>query len=132
MDAVEVAALNEVYRAATRRRGYCGLGSVKSNLGHLESAAGVVGLIKSVLALEHGELPPSLHFHTPNPQVDLADSPFYVVDKARPWPDDNGPRRAAVSSFGIGGTNSHAVLEEAPRSESRASVVVPGAPLWSS
>ncbi len=99
---------------APRSRGLCALGSLKGNLGHLDAAAGVAGLIKTVLALQHAELPPSLHYETPNPRIDFAASPFYVNAQLRPWPAGETPRRAGVSSFGIGGTNAHVVLEEAP------------------
>jgi phthiocerol/phenolphthiocerol synthesis type-I polyketide synthase E len=113
-DPVEVAALAKVFAAATGKRGFCGLGSVKTNIGHLDAAAGIAGLIKTVLALTHRQLPPSLHFRRPNRRIDFAASPFYVVDRLAPWACDSGPRRAGVSSFGIGGTNAHLVLEEAP------------------
>ncbi len=113
-DPIEVEALTRAFRARTRRRGFCALGSVKSNLGHLDAAAGIAGLIKTVLALEHRQIPPSLHFETPNPQIDFAASPFFVNDRLRDWESDGRPRRAGVSSFGIGGTNAHVVLEEAP------------------
>ncbi|HVR10505.1 MAG TPA: polyketide synthase, partial [Thermoanaerobaculia bacterium] len=113
-DPIEVEALTRAFRAHTRRCGFCALGSVKSNIGHLDAAAGIAGLIKTVLALEHRQLPPSLHFKTPNPRIDFAGSPFYVNDWLRDWKSAGGPRRAAVSSFGMGGTNAHAVLEEAP------------------
>jgi acyl transferase domain-containing protein len=113
-DPMEVEALAQVFRARTGRRGFCALGSVKTNLGHLETAAGVTGLIKTVLALEHGEIPPSLHFETPNPRIDFAATPFYVNARLAPWPRGAAPRRAGVSAFGIGGTNAHVIVEEAP------------------
>jgi thioester reductase-like protein len=113
-DPIEVTALSRVFRAETDRRGFCALGSVKASVGHLEAAAGVAGLIKTVLALEHRTLPPSLHFETPNPRIDFEASPFYVNTEARPWEADGTPRRAGVSSFGMGGTNAHLILEEAP------------------
>ncbi len=114
-DPVEVAALHKVFGEATARRRFCGLGSLKSNIGHLGSTAGVGGLIKTVLALQHRELPPSLHFEQPNPEIDFDHSAFYVNQALQEWPGASGaPRRAGVSSFGIGGTNAHAVLEEAP------------------
>jgi amino acid adenylation domain-containing protein len=120
-DPIEIAALTRAYREATDRRGFCAVGSVKSNIGHLDAAAGIAGLIKTVLALEHGEVPPSLHVQAPNPSLDLAASPFYVNSELRPWPGDPAtpttPRRAAVSSFGMGGTNAHVVLEAAPEPE---------------
>ncbi|NTX52828.1 type I polyketide synthase [Myxococcus sp. CA039A] len=110
-DPVEVTALKQVFQGVAP--GTIGLGSVKSNLGHLDAAAGVSGLIKAVLALEHRQLPPTVHFRQPNPLLELAGSPFYVVAEPRPW-NSAGPRRAGVSSFGMGGTNVHVVLEEAP------------------
>jgi len=113
-DPIEIAALTQAFRADTARRGFCAIGSVKTNIGHLDAAAGVAGLIKTVMALKHRVLPPSLHFEHPNPQIDFAASPFYVNTEARPWADGPAPRRAGVSSFGIGGTNVHVVLEEAP------------------
>lgn len=113
-DPIEIAALTQAFRQTTTRRSYCPVGSVKSNIGHLDAAAGVAGFIKTVLALEHRELPPSLHFHEPNPEIDFANSPFYVNAQLREWKSDVFPRRAGVSSFGIGGTNAHIVLQEAP------------------
>jgi acyl transferase domain-containing protein len=114
-DPIEVAALTKAFRAATDRRGFCALGSVKSNIGHLDAAAGVAGLIKTVLALEHRALPPSLHFSSPNPRIDFESSPFRVNAALTDWPRvGDMPRRAGVSSFGIGGTNAHVVVEEAP------------------
>ncbi len=113
-DPIEIAALTRVFRAGTDRRGFCAIGSVKTNIGHLDAAAGVAGLIKTVLALEHGEIPPSLHFQEPNPRIDFAASPFFVNAALREWKRGEAPRRAGVSSFGIGGTNAHVVLEEAP------------------
>ena len=113
-DPIEVAALTRVFRVQTDRRGFCALGSVKSNLGHLDAAAGVTGLIKAALAVEQGVVPPTLHFQSPNPEAALPESPFFVNTVAQPWPLISGPRRAGVSSFGIGGTNAHVVLEEAP------------------
>jgi amino acid adenylation domain-containing protein len=117
-DPIELAALNRAFTAAgDRRRGACAVGSVKASIGHLDAAAGVAGLIKTVLALEHGEIPPSLHFRTPNPQIDFAAGPFYVSSGLTPWTANGAPRRAGVSSFGLGGTNAHVVLEEAPPRE---------------
>jgi acyl transferase domain-containing protein len=114
-DPIEIAALTKAFRASTRREGYCAIGSVKTNIGHLDAAAGVAGFIKTVLALKHREIPPSLHFEQPNPKIDFAHSPFFVNTKLTPWtPGVAGKRRAGVSSFGIGGTNAHVVLEEAP------------------
>jgi len=122
-DPIEVAALTQAFRETTERRGYCGLGSVKGNIGHLDVAAGVTGLIKTVLALQKGELPASLHFTTPNPKINFASSPFRVNAALTPWPAVAGrPRRAGVSAFGVGGTNAHVVLEEAPPLGSRGEV----------
>ncbi|WP_170158697.1 non-ribosomal peptide synthetase/type I polyketide synthase [Micromonospora noduli] len=109
-DPIEVAALTSAF--GDLPPGRIGLGSVKTNVGHLDTAAGVVGLIKTVLALRAGEIPPSLHFRTANPELALDASPFHVVAARTPWP--GGVRRAGVSSFGIGGTNAHVVVEEAP------------------
>ncbi|WP_433333363.1 type I polyketide synthase [Spirillospora sp. CA-294931] len=113
-DPIEVAALTRAFRSSTTKRGFCGLGSVKTNIGHTDAAAGGAGLIKTVLALEHGRIPPSLHFTEPNPEIDFAASPFEVVTEPRDWRPVKFPRRAGVSSFGMGGTNAHMVLEEPP------------------
>jgi amino acid adenylation domain-containing protein len=113
-DPIEVTALTRAFRAGTRDRGFCALGSVKTNVGHLDTAAGMAGLIKTALALQHRQIPPSLHFDRPNPQIDFAASPFYVNTRLTDWPAGETPRRAGVSSFGIGGTNAHLILEEAP------------------
>jgi acyl transferase domain-containing protein/acyl carrier protein len=113
-DPIEVAALTQAFRASTRRNNFCGIGSVKSNIGHLDTAAGIAGLIKAVLALEHRQIPPTLHYASPNPKLELATSPFFVNTELTDWPRGPHPRRAGVSSFGIGGTNSHVVLEESP------------------
>jgi amino acid adenylation domain-containing protein len=113
-DPIEVAALTQAYRKYTADRGYCLLGSVKTNVGHLDAAAGVTGLIKAALALHHGVVPATLHFASPNPKLDLGNSPFTVNAALASWPAADSPRRAAVSSFGIGGTNAHVVLEQAP------------------
>ncbi|MFD2169308.1 type I polyketide synthase [Tumebacillus lipolyticus] len=112
-DPIEVAALTQVFRNKTDREGFCALGSVKSNIGHADAAAGVAGLIKTVMALKHRQLPPSLHFEKGNPGIPFETSPFYVNHTLQEW-KAQGPRRAGVSSFGIGGTNAHVVLEEAP------------------
>jgi acyl transferase domain-containing protein len=112
-DPIEIAALTQAFRSQTTNTGFCAIGSVKTNIGHLGVAAGVTGLIKTILALQHQKLPPSLHFQHPNPKIDFANSPFYVNTKLTDW-QSNTPRRAGVSSFGMGGTNAHVVLEEAP------------------
>jgi amino acid adenylation domain-containing protein len=112
-DPIEVAGLTKAFRAGTPDRGFCALGSVKPNIGHLDAAAGVAGLVKTVFALRERVLPPTLHFSAPNPLIDFASSPFTVSARATPWASD-GPRLAGVSAFGVGGTNAHVVLEEAP------------------
>jgi acyl transferase domain-containing protein len=113
-DPVEIAALTQAFRTKTQNKGFCGIGSVKTNIGHLDSTAGVAGLIKTVLALKHKKIPPSLNFEEPSPQIDFANSPFYVNNKLSEWKTNGVPRRAGVSSFGFGGTNAHVILEEAP------------------
>ena len=118
-DPIEIAALTQAFRLGTEKKGFCRVGSVKTNIGHLDTAAGVVSVIKAALALEHGEIPPSLGYEAPNPAIDFESSPFAVADRLMPWPHTSGPRRAAVNSLGVGGTNAHAILEQAP---SRASV----------
>ena len=115
-DPIEVAALSQVFRAHTSKRQFCALGGLKGNVGHMEVAAGVAGLIKAVLVVEKGEIPPVLNFSSPNPRIDFAASPFYVADKLQPFPAADTPRRAGVSSFGVGGTNAHLVIEQAPMS----------------
>ncbi|MGC4880044.1 SDR family NAD(P)-dependent oxidoreductase [Micromonospora sp. DT43] len=121
-DPIEVSGLVEAFRRAAGEEAlpaqYCGLGSVKGNIGHMGQAAGASGFIKTVLALANEQVPPSIHMTTLNPRLQLAETPFYVNTELRPWPRTAGePRRAGVSSFGIGGTNGHAVLEEAPEPE---------------
>ncbi|MEZ5303394.1 MAG: amino acid adenylation domain-containing protein [Verrucomicrobiales bacterium] len=113
-DPIEVAALTEAFRAGTDRVGFCTLGALKSNIGHLDAAAGIAGLIKATLAVERGEIPGTLHFRRPNPKLGLAQSPFVVTPETRRWDTGSAPRRAGVSSFGVGGTNAHVVLEQAP------------------
>ncbi|WP_071517671.1 type I polyketide synthase [Geitlerinema sp. PCC 9228] len=122
-DPIEIQALTSAFRSSTQKTGWCAIGSVKSNVGHLDTAAGVAGLIKTVLALENQQIPPSLHWEQPNPQIDFDSTPFFVNTKLQDWQrfDSNGsqqgetPRRAGVSSFGIGGTNAHVIVEEAPK-----------------
>lgn len=113
-DPIELSALTEAFKLHTDRSGFCAIGSVKSNFGHLSCAAGVAGLIKTVLVLEKGAIPPTVHFTAPNPAIDFASSPFYVTNSLQPWERNGTPRRAGVSSFGVGGTNAHLVVEEAP------------------
>jgi len=112
-DPIEIRALTKAFRTSTQRSGYCAIGSVKTNVGHLDAAAAVAGIIKTALALEHRQLPPSLHFSEANPEIDFPRTPFYVNTQLRDWAGD-GPRRAGVMSTGMGGTNAHVVLEEAP------------------
>ncbi len=116
-DPIEIAGLVKAFGAKPGATKSCAIGSVKSNIGHLDIAAGVAGLIKTVLSLQHGEIPPSLHFETPNPKLELEKTPFVINHTLKPWPRGETPRRAGVSSFGIGGTNAHVVLEEAPAPE---------------
>ncbi|WP_433790745.1 amino acid adenylation domain-containing protein [Actinoplanes sp. CA-252034] len=110
-DGVELRALTQGFGAGDR--GYCGIGSVKSNLGHLDAASGATALIKTVLALRHTRIPASLHFDLPHPELDLIDSPFYVTAEAQDWEPVDGRRIAGVNSLGIGGTNAHVIVEEA-------------------
>src|SRR5262249_11951794 len=113
-DPQEVEALTRAFRMWTERRGFCALGSVKTNIGPPEQTAGLAGVIKTALALRHGRIPPTLHFKTPSPKIDFATSPFFVNTELRSWPTELRPRRAGVNALGIGGTNAFVVLEEAP------------------
>jgi acyl transferase domain-containing protein/thioesterase domain-containing protein/acyl carrier protein len=119
-DPIEVTALTKAFRENTQGKGFCAIGSLKTNIGHLDTAAGVAGLIKTTLALRHRQIPPSLHFRTPNPLIDFENSPFRVNPVLAEWKAEHGPRRAGVTSLGIGGTNAHVVLEEARPVEERA------------
>ncbi|MBC7978645.1 MAG: polyketide synthase, partial [Myxococcales bacterium] len=127
-DPLEVAALTRAFRAGTQDRQFCALGSIKSNLGHTDAAAGVAGFIKAALAIERGVIPGTLHFTSANPEIDAANSPFVFHRDAVRWPDEGSLRRAGVSAFGLGGTNSHLVLEQAPVVERSARVQVPRGP----
>ncbi len=118
-DPIEIAALTKAFQVSTDKKRFCAIGSVKTNIGHLDAAAGIAGLIKTTLALQHQQLPPSLHFEKPNPRIDFDNSPFYVNTNLLEWKADTLPRRAGISSFGIGGTNAHVILEEAPEPEPR-------------
>lgn len=113
-DPIEIAALTQAFRASTEQEAYCKVGSVKTNIGHLDTAAGVAGLIKATLALEHRQIPPSLNFEAPNPRIGFEGGPFVVADRLADWPRGATPRRACVNSLGVGGTNAFVVLEEAP------------------
>jgi acyl transferase domain-containing protein len=117
-DPIEISALTRAFRAGTDRKGFCPIGSIKPNVGHLDAAAGVSSLIKTVLAMEHGQIPPTINYENQNPKIDFDNSPFFVNTTLRLWPANNGtPRRAGVSSFGFGGTNAHVVVEEKPATE---------------
>jgi malonyl CoA-acyl carrier protein transacylase len=113
-DPIEIAALTQVFRAQTERSQFCAVGSVKTNIGHLGAAAGVAGLVKTALALKKRTLPPSLNFENPNPNIDFKNSPFFIIDRVRVWESRTTKRRAGINSFGIGGTNAHVLVEEAP------------------
>jgi acyl transferase domain-containing protein len=113
-DPIEVAALTEAYRKTTTDTDFCRIGSVKTNIGHLDTAAGVAGFVKSTLALHHKQMPPSLGYEAPNPAIPFEGSPFSVNDTLRDWPQGIAPRRAAINALGVGGTNAHAIVEEAP------------------
>ncbi|MCP3140919.1 type I polyketide synthase [Pyxidicoccus xibeiensis] len=113
-DPIEIRALTKAFGSKTRGKRSVAIGSVKTNVGHLDAAAGSASLLKAILALKHQQMPPSLHFESPNPQIDFDSGPFYVNTSLQPWAKGRTPRRAGVSSFGIGGTNAHIVLEEAP------------------
>jgi acyl transferase domain-containing protein len=120
-DPIEIAALTKAFRTRTQNQQFCAIGSLKTNIGHLDAAAGVAGLIKTALALKHQQIPPSLNFKSANPQIDFEHSPFYVNTQLREWPVNDIPRRAGVSSFGMGGTNAHLILEESPPASSEIS-----------
>jgi acyl transferase domain-containing protein/acyl carrier protein len=119
-DPIEIEALTRAYGGGKGKKGYCPIGSVKSNIGHTDAASGVAALIKCALVLERELIPPSLHFETPNPRIDFANSPFFVNAEPRPWPrsprssSGETPRRAAVHIYAVGGTNAHLILEEPP------------------
>ncbi len=113
-DPIEIAALTQAFRESTNESGFCRIGSVKTNIGHLDTAAGVASVVKVVESLRHGELPATLHYQKPNPVIDFASTPFLVNAELTPWESNGQPRRAGISSLGVGGTNAHLVLEEAP------------------
>lgn len=121
-DPIEVAALTKAFRAKTQEKQFCAVGTAKVNVGHLDIAAGVTGLIHATQVVRDGKMPPTIHFQKPNPRFDFADSPFFVNTTLRDWNSQNGPRRAGVSAFGVGGTNAHVILEQAPRISSQPSV----------
>ncbi|HEY0697495.1 MAG TPA: polyketide synthase, partial [Micromonospora sp.] len=114
-DSIEIAALTAAYGRRSTERGWCGVGSTKANIGHLSAAGGVIGLIKTVLSMRHRLIPPSINHDRPHPEIDVEASPFYVVSTLTKWePEEQRPLRAGVSSLGLGGTNAHLVLQEAP------------------
>ena len=113
-DPIEIAALTQAFRASTKKNGFCAIGSVKTNIGHTFTAAGIASLIKTIMTLKHKMIPPSLNFEEANPKIDFVNSPFYVNTKLSEWKAEKFPRRAGVSSFGVGGTNAHTILEETP------------------
>jgi acyl transferase domain-containing protein/SAM-dependent methyltransferase len=118
-DPIEIRALKKAFSTNNNKKNFCAIGSVKTNVSHLNVASGVTGLIKTALALKHKQIPPSLYFEAPNPEIDFANSPFYVNTQLCEWETNGIPRRAGVSSFGLGGTNAHVVLEEALIGEQR-------------
>jgi len=113
-DPLEIDALTRAFRTGTDKCGFCAIGSVKTNIGHLEQTAGIAALIKTALVLKNARIPPSLHFHRPNPKIDFAATPFFVNTECREWPAHDHPRLAAVNSLGLGGTNAFVVLEQPP------------------
>ncbi|MEU3448207.1 beta-ketoacyl synthase N-terminal-like domain-containing protein [Streptomyces thermolilacinus] len=119
-DPIEVEGLTRAWRATTDRSQFCAIGSLKSNVGHLEPAAGLAGLVKVLLAMERGVVPPSLHVVRPNDHIRFEDTPFYLADRVMDWPrPESGPRRGAVSAFGMGGVNAHVIVEEPPAAPAR-------------
>ncbi len=116
-DPIEISALTTAFRRSAAVNGFCGVGSVKTNIGHLDTAAGVAGLMKATMAIENNTIPPTLNYEAPNPSIDFEESPFYVNDSLRPWPNQGGPRRAAINSLGVGGTNAFLIVEQAPARE---------------
>lgn len=123
-DPIEIRALTKAFRTFTKRSGYCAIGSVKTNIGHLDAAAGVAGIIKTVLSLKNRKIPPSLHFEQPNPEINFPETPFFVNTTLREWTSE-GPRRAGVMSTGMGGTNAYLIIEEAPPVEDRSESMQP-------
>ncbi|MBP2633741.1 MAG: bacillaene synthesis, partial [Firmicutes bacterium] len=113
-DSIEFAALNEVYRKYTTKKQFCGLGSVKPNIGHLDTASGLAGCIKVAMILQNNEIPPSINYREPNPIFELDKSPFYIASGLKKWEQNTAPHRAALSSFGVGGTNTHVIFEQYP------------------
>jgi acyl transferase domain-containing protein/acyl carrier protein len=125
-DPIEIKGLTDAFLEYSSLKSYCALGAVKSNIGHLESAAGMAGMIKVIMAMKNQIIPGNIHFHEKNPLIDFADSPFYVLDKPTNWQAKDHPLRAGVSSFGMGGTNAHVILEQPPEYEEAEAVKVKG------
>ncbi|MEU0805310.1 beta-ketoacyl synthase N-terminal-like domain-containing protein [Streptomyces sp. NPDC005970] len=119
-DPIEIDGLTRAWRLHTGRSQYCAIGSLKANIGHLEPAAGLAGLVKALLAMEHDRIPPTLHVTRPNDHIRFEDTPFYLAGRAQPWPSGVRPRRAAISAFGMGGVNAHVIVEEPPATSGRA------------
>ncbi|CDZ24038.1 hypothetical protein CCDG5_0919 [[Clostridium] cellulosi] len=113
-DPIEIDGITKAFRKYTKKKQFCAISAIKSNIGHLDNAAGVAGVVKAALALSHRQLPASIHFSEPNRAIDFINSPVYVNDRTRHWDTDGSPRRCGVSAFGLSGTNCHIVLEEAP------------------
>jgi acyl transferase domain-containing protein/acyl carrier protein len=113
-DLTEMSSLTQAFRSGTDKKGFCALGSVKANIGHPTQAAGIIGLIKTVLMLKHKELVPQVNFEKPNPKIDFGNSPFFINTKVVEWRTESSPRRAGINSFGVGGTNAHVIVEEGP------------------
>ncbi len=118
-DPIEIDGMTRAFRRYTSKKQFCAVGSLKSNIGHLDNAAGLAGVMKAVLALKNKKLPPTLHFEKPNRKINFLDSPVYVADQLQNWQTDGYPLRCGVSAFGLSGTNCHVLLEEAPEEEQR-------------
>lgn len=118
-DPIEVKGLTNAFQKFTNKKQFCGLGSLKTNMGHMVGASGCAGVMKVVLSLQNNVIPASMYFEEPNPHINFVESPMFVVDKPMPWKKGDLPRRAGVSSFGFSGTNAHAIIEEAPALEKR-------------
>jgi acyl transferase domain-containing protein len=124
-DPIEIEGITRAFKKYTSRKQFCAIGSLKTNIGHLDNAAGIAGFVKAVLSLKNKELPPSMHFHRPNKNIAFCDSPVYVSDKLQKWHGDSMPRRCGVSAFGLSGTNCHVVLEESPQKSPKIRVSIP-------
>ncbi len=125
-DPIEIAALTKAFRIHTQAQQFCAVGTAKTNVGHLDIAAGITGLIHAAHVVRDGVFPPTLHFQRPNPKLDLENSPFFLNAKSKEWKPSQGPRRAGVSAFGVGGTNAHVILEQAPAGVNSSSITASG------